>query len=113
VLRFYAHGVGMAVLDRFEDHDGFDGVMLGWPGAPWHLEFTHNRRHRVGDAPSQDHLLVFYVAQRARWRACVARMRSAGYAPVAAFNPYWDRRGRTFADPDGYRVVIQDAALEA
>jgi hypothetical protein len=24
---------------------------------------------------------------------------------AAAFHPYWDRRGRTFADPDGYRVV--------
>jgi hypothetical protein len=34
-------------------------------------------------------------------------MRVAGYAPVAAFNPYWDRAGLTFEDPDGYRVVLQ------
>jgi hypothetical protein len=26
---------------RFEDHAGFDGVMLGEPGAPYHFEFTH------------------------------------------------------------------------
>jgi hypothetical protein len=34
-------------------------------------------------------------------------MTAAGYAPVASFNPYWDRSGRTFEDPDGYRVVLQ------
>jgi hypothetical protein len=33
-------------------------------------------------------------------------LRSAGHAPVAAFNPYWDRTGITFEDPDGYRVVL-------
>jgi hypothetical protein len=29
---------------------------------------------------------------------------------VAAFNPYWDRDGVTFEDPDGYRIVLQNAA---
>jgi hypothetical protein len=37
-------------------------------------------------------------------------MRAAGYEPVTSFNPYWDRVGRTFADPDGYHVVLQHAA---
>jgi hypothetical protein len=32
---------------------------------------------------------------------------------VRAFNPYWDRHGKTFADPDGYRVVLQHAAWPA
>jgi hypothetical protein len=36
-----------------------------------------------------------------------------GYQPVPAFNPYWDRQGLTFADPDGYRVVLQNAAWPA
>jgi hypothetical protein len=43
----------------------------------------------------------------------VDRLERAGYAPVAAFNPYWDRRGRTFEDPDGYRVVLQCASWPA
>ena len=30
--------LGFAELYRFADHDGFDGVMLGTPGAPYHLE---------------------------------------------------------------------------
>jgi len=37
-------------------------------------------------------------------------MLAAGFAPVASFNPYWDDRGRSFEDPDGYRVVLQRAA---
>jgi hypothetical protein len=36
-------------------------------------------------------------------------MLAAGFTQVASFNPYWDARGRTFADPDGYRVVLQRA----
>jgi hypothetical protein len=37
-------------------------------------------------------------------------MQAAGYQATASFNPYWDRVGRTFEDPDGYRVVLQNAA---
>jgi len=35
---------------------------------------------------------------------------AAGHAPVPSFNPYWDVDGKTFEDPDGYRVVVQHAA---
>jgi Questin oxidase-like len=31
------------------------------------------------------------------------------FESVKAFNPYWDRNGKTFEDPDGYRVVLQHA----
>jgi catechol 2,3-dioxygenase-like lactoylglutathione lyase family enzyme len=112
VARFYVQGLGMKVLGWFRDHDGFDGVMLGRPGAPYHLEFTHKRGHHVGRAPTQDHLLVFYVPDSRRWREAVGRMRLAGYEPVPSFNPYWDRLGCTFEDPDGYRVVLQNASAD-
>jgi catechol 2,3-dioxygenase-like lactoylglutathione lyase family enzyme len=109
LLRFYEQGLGLTVLYRFEDHDGFDGVMLGTPRAPYHLEFTRARGHAAGRAPTQDHLLVFYLPDEAEWSAAVRRMRDAGFDPVPAFNPYWDREGATFEDPDGYRVVLQRA----
>jgi catechol 2,3-dioxygenase-like lactoylglutathione lyase family enzyme len=105
--RFYEQGLGLAVLDRFEDHDGFDGIMLGRPGALYHFEFTRARGHRAGRAPTQDNLLVFYLPDAAEWQAAVDRMKHAGFAPVQAFNPYWDRNGVTFEDPDGYRIVLQ------
>jgi GNAT superfamily N-acetyltransferase len=112
VVRFYANGLGLEVLGSFRDHDGFDGVMLGRPGAAYHLEFTRQRGHRVGRAPTRDHLLVFYLPDPGRWRLAVERMRAAGYEPVPSFNPYWDRQGRTFEDPDGYRVVLQNAPAD-
>ena len=43
LLPFYETGLGLTVLYRFEDHDGFDGVMLGHAQAPWHFEFTRAR----------------------------------------------------------------------
>jgi len=110
LVHFYAEGLGLSVLHRFEDHDGFDGVMLGSPAAPYHFEFTRAAGHTAGRAPTRDNLLVFYLPERSDWEARVKRMHDAGYEPVAAFNPYWDRLGLTFEDPDGYRVVLQQAA---
>jgi hypothetical protein len=34
LLRFYEQGLGLTLLYRFEDHEGFDGIMLGREGAP-------------------------------------------------------------------------------
>lgn len=107
LLPFYRDGLGLELLFRFEAHDGFDGVMLGRRGWPYHLEFTRARAHSSGRAPGQDNLLVFYLLDEAEWRAAVARMQAAGFHPCTAFNPWWDRQGATFEDPDGYRVVLQ------
>lgn len=107
VVAFYRDGLGFEVLGEFRDHDGFDGVMLGRRGAAYHLEFTCRAGHRAGRAPTADNLLVFYLPDETDWQTAVARMERAGYQAVAAFNPYWDRSGRTFEDPDGYRVVLQ------
>jgi hypothetical protein len=63
----------------------------------------------AGRAPTQDNLLVFYLPDTAEWRAAVERMERTGYAAVESFNPYWNKHGKTFEDPDGYRVVLQNA----
>ena len=110
VIRFYVVGLGLDQLGSFLDHDGFDGVMVGAPGASYHLEFTHQRGHIVGGAPTKDNLLVFYLPDEGEWQSAVDRMEAAGHGPVPSLNPYWDRSGRTFEDPDGYRVVLQNAA---
>jgi catechol 2,3-dioxygenase-like lactoylglutathione lyase family enzyme len=110
VVRFYRDGLGFAVLFEFHEHDGFDGVMLGSPGAGYHLEFTRKHGHHAGRAPTADNLLVFYLPDEGEWRRAVERMDRHGYRPVPSFNPYWDRQGVTFEDPDGYRVVLQNAA---
>jgi catechol 2,3-dioxygenase-like lactoylglutathione lyase family enzyme len=107
LLPFYRDGLGLDLLFRFEDHEGFDGLMLGRKGSPYHFEFTRAKGHLAGRAPTQDNLVVFYIPEEPRWRRAVDRMRNAGFPPVPSFNPYWDRHGQTFEDPDGYRVVLQ------
>jgi len=52
---------------------------------------------------------VFYLPGEAEWRGGIDRLLAHGYTPVRSFNPYWDVRGKTFSDPDGYRVVLQNA----
>ena len=110
MVKFYRDGLGFEVLSQFKDHDGFDGVMLGHKGAAYHLEFTRKKGHKAGKAPSQDNLLVFYLPDEPEWKRAVQRLVRHGHKPMKSFNPYWDRKGKTFEDPDGYRVVLQNAA---
>src|SRR2546423_5181244 len=108
VVKFYRDGLGFEVVGSFEDHDGFDGVLLAHRGAEYHLEFTHKAGHSAGRAPSADNLLVFYLPQIEEWNEAIARLEHHAYRAVKSFNPYWDKRGKTFEDPDGYRVVLQN-----
>jgi catechol 2,3-dioxygenase-like lactoylglutathione lyase family enzyme len=109
VVKFYRDGLGFEILYEFDDHDGFDGVMLGHEGAAYHLEFTRKRGHKTGRAATADNLLVFYLPDAGDWARAVGRLERLGYEPVPAFNPYWDKEGKTFEDPDGYRVVLQNS----
>ncbi len=110
IMRFYRDGLGFELLGSFENHGGFDGVMLGHRSLGYHLEFTQQRGHRAGRAPNPESLLVFYLPDDDDWRRAVARMHACGLESLPSHNPYWDRLGVTFEDADGYRVVLQRAA---
>jgi len=108
-VAIYRRGLGLAEIGRFEDHAGFDGVMLGRPGLDYHFEFTRCRAHPIDPAPSVEDLLVFYLPDPLGWQRSCTAMIEAGFTEVASFNPYWQERGRTFEDHDGYRVVLERA----
>ena len=110
IAEMYAKGLGFMVLAQFLDHEGFDGVILGHPQQLYHLEFTTQRGYQVGQAPTKEHLLVFYMPNQDEWEASCTHMLAAGFRSVPSYNPYWDVHGRTFEDLDGYRVVLQNAA---
>ena len=114
VIEFYCAGLGLERIAGFRNHRGFSGVMLGLPGASVHLEFTSHEdelEHLVGQAPTQDNLLVFYVPDAAAFGRIVTRMQSLGHDPVPAVNPYWTDAGAiTFVDPDGWRAVVVPSA---
>jgi catechol 2,3-dioxygenase-like lactoylglutathione lyase family enzyme len=112
VVKFYTEGLGLEILDHFEEHEGFDGVMVGIPGELYHFEFTQQRGHLVGRAPTQDNLIVFYLPDQQEWQRAVENIQAIGYEPVTSYNPYWEQNGVTFEDPDGYRIVLQNAAWE-
>lgn len=113
IARMYSDGLGFELLGEFVNHRGFDGVILGHPGAPYHLEFTSQHGQRVGAAPTRDHLLVFYIPDRDEWERRCLRIIAAGFRQVQSWNPFWDDAGRTFEDIDGYRVVLQHGKWEA
>jgi hypothetical protein len=106
IASMYVDGLGFEVIGEFRDHDGFDGKIIGHPHQPYHLEFTHHSGVLVGNAPTKDNLLVFYIPEKEDWLKCCARMQSAGFVLVESYNPYWDQSGQTFEDLDGYRVVL-------
>lgn len=107
IAAMYQEGLGFKILSTFKDHEGFDGVILGVPGAQYHLEFTHHHGQTVPIAPTQEHIIVLYVPNEADWKRSCERMKTAGFSHVRSYNPYWDREGMTFEDIEGYRVVIQ------
>jgi GNAT superfamily N-acetyltransferase len=100
---FYRELLGLSVRGGFSAHDGYDGVFFALPGGG-ELELTAGPAEpRPGTA---EDLLVFYVDTADDVRATGERLVAAGVTTVEAENPYWTRFGRTFLDPDGYRIVI-------
>jgi uncharacterized protein YhfF len=108
-VNMYRQALGWEVLGEFADHDGFDGAMLGHATSGYHFEFTTRRTGHVAPAPTAEDLLVLYMPLVAEWDEACRSMVSAGFVEVAPFNPYWAAHGKTFADPDGYRVVLQNS----
>ncbi len=107
VVRFYREGLGLPELDRFAGPAGYRGVLLGLPGAPYHLEFTQHDHGSPGLAPSRDNLLVLYFDDPARAEQAATRLAALGHPRVEAENPYWTENGAvTVEDPDHWRVVL-------
>lgn len=108
--KFYCEGIGLEVIGSFEGHAGYSGIMLGLPGSLYHLEFTEHEETRgaLHPPPSADNLLVFYILDGAAIERIAARLAALGYTSVAPENPYWNERGLTIPDPDGWRVVLMN-----
>ncbi len=105
----YIQGLGFKVLGEFKNHNGFNGIIIGHDVHPYHLEFTHHIGSKVGVAPTQDNLLVFYIPDKGEWLRACKSMLVAEFELVESYNPYWSELGNTYQDVDGYRVVLQNA----
>jgi len=105
MISFYTENLGLIVLGNFEDHDSYDGVFLGKENTDWHLEFTRsdsNADHNF----DEDDLLVFYCDSQTEFDKIVDSFKKNEVKTVDAKNPYWKQNGKTYLDPDGFRIVI-------
>ena len=111
VVRFYEEALGLERVGAFEGHAGYSGVILGLPGRDLQLEFITHADGSPGDAPSAENLLVLYLDDAEARDRAAERLRALGGVEVKAENPWWDGLGAfTFADPDGWRVVLVPSA---
>lgn len=51
---------------------------------------------------------MFYIPARAAIDRLVEQLRTLGHSPVPPENPYWEKQGVTFEDPDGWRIVLMN-----
>ena len=106
VVAFYRDGLGLRELYRFEVHEGYSGVMLGFPESNYHLEFTERDGGHQCPAPDKDSLIVLYIPDRDDFNRARKRFEALGQPAVESENPYWSGAGVTFEDPDGWRLVL-------
>lgn len=109
VVAFYHDGLGFPVVDRFEAHAGYDGVVLALPGSA-HLEFTRRSGEVSRPTPGADDLLIVYLPSARQVASLRRRMERRGHTCVQPQNPYWLDKSVTFEDPDCWRVVLCNAA---
>jgi catechol 2,3-dioxygenase-like lactoylglutathione lyase family enzyme len=103
-LRFYVEDVGLEHLGGFEEHDGYEGVFIGFAGAGWHLELT--RDESTVPQPTVEDLLVLYLTA-VDFAAAKRRMAERGHVAVTHPNQYWAHVGAlVYLDPDGYPLVL-------
>lgn len=105
IIHFYHEILGLEILGSFEQHENYEGVFLGIKSEKWHLEFTVSDE-AANHHPDEDDLWVFYIEGEEKYNQLLERIRSHKVKEVAAKNPYWNRNGVTFLDPDGYGIVI-------
>lgn len=64
--QFWISGLGLDVVYRHAA-DGTPGghslLMVGWPGAGWHLELVHDPVATVDPRPTPEDLLVIYLGE--------------------------------------------------
>ncbi|MGW8374985.1 VOC family protein [Streptomyces sp. ODS28] len=102
--RFWVQGLGLSPLYRKRTEEGHELLMVGLPGASWHLELV-TAPEQVAPRPTDEDLLVIYLDDRVP-EELLARLEEHGGHRVPSPNPYWNEWGTTVEDPDGYRLVL-------
>ncbi|SFF60616.1 Glyoxalase/Bleomycin resistance protein/Dioxygenase superfamily protein [Halobacillus alkaliphilus] len=108
IVAFYEEGIGLPKLTQFSSHAGYDGVIFGLPDSQYQLEFTTHEKGSPCPAPTKDNLLVLYIEEKDEIQTIINPLANQGFFTVEPENPYWEERGTTIEDPDGWRVVLMN-----
>lgn len=108
IEKFYCEGIGLKKIGSFQGHAGYTGIMIGLPNASYHLEFTQHIDGSPCPAPTKDNLLVLYMPYIESIHRIAERLKRMGYLQVQPENPYWEEKGITIEDPDGWRLVLMN-----
>ena len=106
--KFYCTGLGLEKIGSFTGHRGYTGLLIGMPDASYHLEFTQHIEGSPCPAPSKDNLLVFYMPDEQSIEVITRRLKEMGYPEAVPENTYWEEKGVTIEDPDGWRIVLMN-----
>lgn len=106
IVKFYTEGLGLIIIGNFENHAGYDGVMIGLPDIDYHMEFISHKDGSPGKAPTKENLLAFYFDNPSIVDEVASRLTEIGSPQVIPENPYWLDISKTIEDPDGWRVVL-------
>lgn len=107
-IHFYRDGLGFDILDRFEEQEGWDGVIFGHRDWPYQFECTMKRD--AVDVPrpqTTDVFAVFSIPEGEYWEKRLAALFDAGFSQVPVPDLYNDGASACYEDPDGYRVILR------
>ena len=105
-VNFWSQVVGLEILSHFENHDGYDGVIMGYPNTEWEIEVTRHSSGLPLPTPTEEDIIALYVGIGAA-DEIIKRLLLAGYPQIKHSNPYWESAGASVhVDPDGYAFVI-------
>lgn len=106
VVIFWSQVVGLEILSRFVNHDGYDGVILGYPNTEWELEVTHHSSGMPLPTPTDEDIIALYL-DKDEADKIIDRLCLAGHPQMEHPNPYWQAVGASVhTDPDGYTLIV-------
>ncbi|MFL9831789.1 VOC family protein [Flavobacterium sp. ST-87] len=104
---FYTKILEFELLGSFENHSNYNGIFIGKPNLDWHLEFTQSD-DQVTHLFDEDDILVLYPETVLEYDTLIAKVSENNINFINAKNPYWNKNGKMFLDPDGARIVISN-----
>lgn len=105
IVQFYTSILGFKILGEFKNHDGYNGVFLGFDNENWELEFTEDGNDPI-HSRDEDDLIVFYPETTQQFESVIARIHEAQLPIFEPKNSYWKINGTYIKDPDGFGIIV-------